>query len=185
MAGKLVVISAPSGGGKNAVIARLIPHIGGSCRLVTTTTRDKRAREKEGIDYFFVSKSEFQSLIESGALLEHNLYAGEYYGIQKKHLQKFLEGHTVVFSTIDVHGKQNLDKLGIEHISIFLMPEDVDILEKRIRERGSTSEDKIEDRLKIAEFELNMAEKYDYIVVNRQGFIEDTVQEILAILDKN
>jgi len=185
MKGKLVVISAPSGGGKNAVIVRLLPHLPGACRLVTTTTREKRTREKEGIDYFFVSQSEFHALIEDDALVEHNVYAGEYYGIQKKHLQNFLEEHTVVFSTIDVHGKENLDRLGIAHLSIFLMPESVDILEKRIRERGSTSEDKIEDRLNIAKFELNMAKKYDYTVVNRQGYLDDTVQEILAILDKN
>ncbi|MCB9798440.1 guanylate kinase [Candidatus Nomurabacteria bacterium] len=180
--GKLVIISAPSGGGKNTIVEQLIARIPGSARLVTTTTREIRPKEHEGVDYFFVSHDAFQKLIEHDELVEYNEYVGNFYGVQKKHLHEFLQKHQVVFSTLDVHGKLSLDKLGVQHLSIFLVPESLDTLKERILRRGGTSKQELQKRIEAAGYEMGIAKQYDFSVVNKEGKIDETAEHIVSIL---
>jgi guanylate kinase len=182
--GLLVIISSPSGGGKDTVINELTKRIQGSTRLVTTTTRQPREGETDGVQYNFISEQEFKKRIENGEFLEHNRYAEHYYGSERKVLERTLSKNKVVFTLIEVNGKRNLDKAGIKNLSIFLVPESLEILKKRIIERGGVSPELIKERLETAERELKEAKSYDFQVVNKEGKLPQTVDEIGKILQK-
>lgn len=180
--GQLVVISAPSGTGKNAIIRDLLKLFPHTTRLVTTTTRDPRPGEVNGVDYHFVSENQFQKMIEDGEFLEYNNYADNWYGSEKQKLEKDLENNEFVFSTLDVNGKHSLESLHYPHISIFLLPDDIDVLDDRIRHRGGQSEEDIEKRIVIAHDEIAEAKKYDFQVVNHEGKMQETVDQIVNFL---
>jgi len=180
--GRLVIISSPSGGGKNAVVNELLKIVPFSARLITTTTRPMRPGEKDGVDYYFIEKSEFEEKIKRGDFLEYNIYADNYYGAEKEILEQFLSKYQIVFSLTEVNGKRNLDKAGVKNLSIFLMPENMEVLRERIKERGGTSARSIEERLETAEIELNEAKNYDFIVENKEGKISETVEKIAKII---
>ncbi|MBT4120559.1 MAG: guanylate kinase [Candidatus Magasanikbacteria bacterium] len=180
--GLLVVISSTSGGGKDSVIRELIKIFPNSARLVTTTSRPPRPGNKEGIDYYFISREEFENRLSSDGFVEHNEYAGNLYGIEKSRLEESLTNNEIVFTQIEVNGKHNLDKVGLEHLSIFLIPDDFDNLAERIRGRGGVSEEKLKERLEIAKYEVEKSEDYDYKVVNIQGKFEETVDKVANII---
>ncbi len=180
--GLLIIISSPSGNGKDTVINALVKIIPGAARLVTTTSRPPRPGNVEGVDYYFVSKEEFKNKIKKNEFLEYNFYAGNYYGTEKKRLEEMLTKNTAVFSAIEVNGKRNLDKAGIKNLSIFLLPDSLEILKDRIRKRGGVSEELIEERMKIAEKEISAAPEYDYQVVNKDGKIEETIDKLAKII---
>jgi guanylate kinase len=182
--GKLVVISAPSGTGKNAIIRELLKLFSQTTRLVTTTTRDPRPGEKNGVDYHFISETEFQNMLSAGEFLESNNYAGNWYGSEKQKLERDLQHNEFVFSTLDVNGKKSLDKISYPHIAIFLLPDSIDMLDDRIRHRGGESEGNIEKRIAIAHDEITEAENYDFQVVNKEGEMYQTVQQIQEFLKK-
>jgi guanylate kinase len=182
MSGKLILISSPSGGGKNSVIKALLAQFKNATSFVTTTTRKKRKGEEHGKDYYFISREEFELMLEHEKFVEHNEYAGNLYGTEKAKLNEFLETYDLVFSQADVHGKHSLDKLDIPHLSIFLMPESLDVLKERIINRGGVSEEKMLERMKIAKEELETSKDYDFRIVNAEGKLEDTVKEIAGII---
>lgn len=181
--GKLVIISSPSGGGKDSIISALLKIIPNSTRLITTTSREPRPGNQNGIDYYFVSQAEFENKIQNEEMVEYNNYAGNYYGIEKKNLILALENNEWVFTQIEVNGKQHLDEQNIPNISIFLLPENLEILAKRIRNRGGLDEEKIKERLEIAQKEINKSVLYDYQIVNVDGKFEETVSKIREILN--
>lgn len=180
--GQMVIISAPSGTGKNAVIRELLKIFPASTRLITTTTRDPRPGEKNAVDYHFVSVEDFQRMKENGEFLEYNNYAGNWYGSEKQKLEGDLEKNQFVFSTLDVNGKKSLDALSYPHISIFLLPDNLDILDDRIRHRGGESESDIESRIALSHGEIAEASKYDFQVVNKEGKMAETVEQIADYL---
>ncbi len=180
--GLLVVISSPSGAGKNTIIRRLTQIFSSSVRFVTTTTRNPRPREIQGEDYFFVAKEQFKHMIQEEKFIEYNEYAGEYYGSEKEKLNHILEKYALVFAALDVNGKLALEALDIPHVSIFILPESEDILRQRIQIRGGVEEEGLEQRLALAEQELALAQKYDFQVVNAQGDMETAVQRIADFL---
>lgn len=180
--GKLIIISSPSGGGKDAVINALLKIFPNSARLVTTTSRPPRPGNKEGVDYFFTSKNDFELKIKQDDFWEHNIYSGNYYGIEKARLVEALEKHDFVFTQIEVNGKHNLDRKKIEHIAIYLLPENIEVLRERIRRRGGLNEAQIEERLAIAKREIEESADYDYRVVNAQGKLDETVQKVAGII---
>jgi guanylate kinase len=180
--GLLVVISSPSGGGKDSVINALLKILPNSARFVTTTSRPLRPGNKNGVDYFFISKEQFEHGIKNGEFLEYNIYSGNYYGTEKAHLTGALENHELVFTQIEVNGKHNLDKVGMPHLSIYLLPESLDILRKRIERRGGLSSTQIDDRLQIAKEEIEKSTDYGYRVVNREGELNETVAEVAQII---
>ena len=184
MSGKLILISSPSGGGKNSVIKALLAQFENSAQFVTTTTREPREGEENGKDYFFRSREEFEAMMADSGFVETNEYAGNIYGTEKAKLDEFLGAFDIVFSQADVHGKHSLDALAIPHLSIFLLPESIDILKNRIIARGGVSEEKMNERMKIAEEELETSKDYDHRIVNAEGKLEDTVEEIKKIIKK-
>src|SRR3989338_6733672 len=134
--GLLVIISSPSGGGKDVVINALLKRFPNSTRLVTTTARPPRPGNQEGKDYYFISAAEFNNKIAGGDFVEYNNYAGNFYGTEKKHLAEALKKYDLVLTQIEVNGKHHLDVAGIPHLSIYLLPENENILRARIEKRG-------------------------------------------------
>ena len=180
--GLLVVVSAPSGGGKDSVIDALLKIFPNSARLVTTTTRPKRPGEIDGINYYFITPETFQTLITNKELIEYNFYANQYYGTQKNKLFDALEKYELIFSNIEVNGKKNMDNAGIKNLSIFLLPESMDILHKRIVVRGGLTPDVIEERLKTASKEISQSNSYNYQVVNKEGKLDETIAQVAEII---
>jgi len=180
--GLLVVISSPSGGGKDSVINALLKILPNSVRFITTTSRPPRPGNKNGVDYFFISKEQFEEGIKMEEFLEYNVYSENYYGTEKKRLAAALEKYDLAFTQIEVNGKHNLDKVGVPHLSIYLLPESLDILRKRIERRGGLTSTQIDDRLRIAKEEIEKSADYDYRIVNKEGKLEETVIEIAKII---
>lgn len=178
----LVIISSPSGGGKDSVINALIKRLPRATRLVTTTTRPPRPGNQEGVDYYFISEKTFESKLAAGDFLEHNVYAGNYYGEEKKELERRFKNYDIVFSQIDVTGKHALDKLGVPHLSVFLAPENLGILRARIKKRGGITPGIIAERLAIAKREIKESADYDYRIVNVDGKLEQTIKKIAKII---
>lgn len=179
----LVVISSPSGGGKDSVINALLKRIPRSARLVSTTSRPPRPGNQEGVDYYFISKEEFVKKIENGDFIEYNFYADNYYGLQKKHLAETLKSHDLVLTQIEVNGKHNLDKAGIPHLAIFLLPESLEILRERILKRGGITPEVADKRIEIAKKEIQESTDYDYKVVNLDGKLTETIDKIAKIIE--
>lgn len=179
---KLVIISAPSGGGKNAILRSLLQRFHRATQIVTTTTRPPRQGEVDGVDYHFISKEAFLKKIEQGAFVEYNQYVDNYYGTEWQVMNDALSTHDVVFSQVEVSGKQNYDAAGVPHISIFMLPENLDILAARLHKRGGMKEEDIAARLAIAKKEIDMAKIYDFQVVNREGMMRETIDTIVDYL---
>lgn len=184
MTGLLVIISSPSGGGKDVVINTLLKRIPGWARLVSTTTRPLRPGNKEGVDYFFITPELFEQGIKKGEFLEYNVYAGNYYGTPRNYLEKMTTAHKVVLSQIEVNGKHNLDKLSIPHLSIFMLPDSLENLKKRIEKRGGITPEVMEQRMKIAVREIEASVDYDYRIVNVEGQLNETIAKIEDIILK-
>lgn len=180
--GLLLIISSPSGGGKDSVIRELLKIFPNSARFITTTSRPPRPGNTNGVDYYFINQKQFAKQIKNGDFLEYNIYAGQYYGTEKEKLEKMLSQHDIVFTQIEVNGKHNLDKQDIENVSIFLLPENLEILKKRIQRRGGLTPEIITERLKTAEKEILDSADYDYRLVNKDGKMSETVNEIATII---
>ncbi len=180
--GLLVIISSPSGGGKDSVIRALLNKIPNSARFLTTTTRPPRPGEQNGFDYNFISREEFEKLINNDELIEYNKYADNYYGTEKDRMQEMLNKFDVVFSNIEINGKKNFDKSGWANISIFLLPENLEVLKNRIIKRGGLTPEIIEKRLETAKKEMAESNIYDYSIVNTEGQLDKTVEEAENII---
>lgn len=165
--GMLIILSGPSGVGKGTV--REVLFQDESLNLaysISMTTRLPRPQEREGIDYFFVSKEEFEKNIESGELLEHAQFVGNYYGTPKSYVEKLLnEGKNVVLE-IEVQGALQVMAKCPDALTIFLVPPSLEELEKRIRGRRTEKEEIIKERLDKATREMATKDNYKYVVVN-------------------
>lgn len=182
--GHFVIISSPSGGGKDTVINALVKRLPSATRLITTTSRPPRPGNVEGVDYYFITAEEFQRRLAAGDFLEHNIYADNYYGEEKVILEKDLANFDIVFTQIDVTGKHALDQLKFPHLAIFLAPENLAVLKKRIEKRGGIDPATFEKRLEIAKKEIEESADYDYRVVNVEGKLEETITKIEEIIEK-
>lgn len=185
MKGQLIIISSPSGGGKDSVIRGLVKLLPGSIKFVTTTTRPMRPGEENGVDYHFVAKDEFKKMIQNNELIEFNIYSDNYYGTEKKRMTDLLDEHTIVFSNIEINGKKNFDRAGWENLSIFLMPESLETLKQRIVARGGLTDDKIATRLETAKNEIAQSDIYDYKLTNYQGKLDETIEKTAGIIRKH
>ena len=177
--GKFVIISGPSGVGKDTICDELVKK-GMGRYSVSMTTRKKRSNEIEGISYFFVSKEEFKRHIEEDYFLEYAMYNGNYYGTPSEFIFNNLEKGTNVIGVLDIKGVLNVEKIYPEAISIFIMPPSFEELEKRIRNRNTDSEEVIKERLEIAKDEIKCKDKYDYVVINNT--VDKAVEEIIQII---
>jgi guanylate kinase len=177
-----VVLSGLSGAGKDAVLAGLrlsdLPlHFS-----VSATTRPRRAGEKDGFDYHFVSPARFQELIDAGELLEWANVYGNYYGIPKEPVRQALRHGKDVIVKIDVQGAATIKKILPQAVFIFMVTPYMEELEKRLKQRRTETSDGLELRLKTAADELRQLPMFDYVVVNRPGEINQAVAEIIAII---
>lgn len=164
--GLLVVISGPSGCGKDTVISHYAKSYDDIRLSVSATTRRMREGETDGVDYHFVSQEEFQYLIENDGLLEFANYAGNWYGTPKKAVDDWLEEGKTVVLIIEVQGGAKIKGMYPDAVSIFLLPPSIDVLEKRLRGRATDSDESIKKRMEASINEINCAYHYDYVVIN-------------------
>ncbi len=163
--GKFIVVSGPSGVGKGTICNRLINELK-AWYSVSSTTRNPREGEVDGVNYFFITKEEFIDKINKGEFLEYNLYNGNYYGTSKKIVLEKMEEGISVFSEIDVNGAKNIKKIFPDALLIYIAPPSFDDLRERLIERGTETIEVINNRLKIAEEELKQIDFYDHVVTN-------------------
>ncbi len=165
MRGEVYVLSSPAGGGKTTLSNLLLKEIPDLKRIVTCTTRKPRPGEKDGVDYIFLSKDQFEEKIKKGDFLEYALVHGNYYGTPKDQVFSYIEEGFDVLLVIDVQGMRQI-KSNIENVvTIFMIPPSIDELVNRMKRRGD-SEQEIKKRLETAEKEFPAWKEYDYIVVN-------------------
>ncbi len=167
--GKPFVVSAPSGAGKSSLIEGLLRRFPELRYSISCTTRKPRPGEIDGRHYFFKSPEQFQAMIAAGELAEYNEVHGNFYGTPRGPLDAILESSRSVVLDLDVYGKVNFDRAYPEAVGILIVPPDFGELEKRLRARGTDSEETIRLRLKNARAELDFAKargKYEYTVVN-------------------
>ncbi len=178
----LVVISGPSGVGKDAAIAELKKKEKPWHFVVTATTRASRPGERDGVDYIFLDEGKFNKLREDDQLLESAEYAGRWYGVPRSQVAEALESGKDVFLKIDVQGADTVRDLAPEALFIFIAPGSIEELAGRLNRRQTETTEELERRLQIARQELALAGQYDYRVVNRDNCLEQTVAEIEAII---
>ncbi|MBQ8510422.1 MAG: guanylate kinase [Clostridia bacterium] len=181
--GILLVISGPSGSGKGTVIKRLMEKNDSFSYSISATTRQPREGEVHGVNYYFISREEFESRIDAGMMLEHAEYCGNYYGTPKKEVYENLDAGRNVILEIDVQGAMQIKKKCPDAVLLMITPPDFRTLENRLRGRGdNVAEEVILNRLNAARFELEQLSAYDYIVVNGTGEIDAAADEIAGIV---
>lgn len=164
--GMLIILSGPSGSGKGTIVQQLLNERDDTVLSVSATTRAPRAGEREGVHYYFISRKEFEKLIKNDELLEYAEYNGNYYGTPAKPVKKFLDEGKNVILEIEVQGAEKVMDNQSGFVSIFITTPSLSELERRLRQRGSETDDSIEQRMKIARWELSRAFRYDYVVLN-------------------
>ncbi|WP_017471833.1 guanylate kinase [Amphibacillus jilinensis] len=178
--GILFILSGPSGVGKGTVRKALFDKDTALQYSISMTTRPMRSGEKEGVDYFYRSKEEFESMIEKNQLLEHAEYVGNYYGTPRHYVEDTLDQGKDVFLEIEVQGALQVKENFPEGVFIFLSPPSLDELKNRIISRGTETESLVMNRLKAAKDEIELMDAYDYVVVNDQ--VDHAVDKVQAIV---
>lgn len=172
--GILVILSGPSGSGKDTVLNKFLDGRNDAKVSVSMTTRAKREDEVDGVNYYFVSREYFEKKLSEDKMLEYAEYAGNLYGTPKAPVDEMLAEGKAVILKIEIQGADKIRKLYPDVVSIFLMPPSASVLEKRLRGRNSEDEETINHRLVIAKEEMRRAADYDYVVIN------DTVENAAA-----
>lgn len=179
--GMLVVLSGPSGSGKDTVLIEFLQNNPQVKKSISMTTREIRDGEVDGKDYYFVSDEEFDKNINDGMMLEFARYSTSSYGTPKAPVDNWLnEGKTVILK-IEVCGAANIKKIYPDAVLVFITPPSLEVLEKRLRMRGSEDEESIKKRLKIAQTELKQIPEYDYIIINDE--LDKCVEDFKKIID--
>ncbi len=178
----LIVISGPSGVGKDSVLNRMKERGLPFHFVVTATTRPPREGEVDGVDYFFVSREKFASMIDNDELLEYAIVYEEYKGVPKEQIRQALASGRDVIMRVDVQGAATVRKLAPEALLIFLTAESEADLVARLHKRKSETAESLHLRIATARQELKRIDEFDYVVVNRNGRLEETVEVIQAII---
>ena len=178
--GLLVVLSGPSGSGKDTVLGELGETIDSLELSVSLTTRERRPWEFDGTHYYFVTREYFEEKLQAGEVLEHTEYNGNYYGTPKGPVDEWLaQGKTVVL-IIEVEGAANIRGLYPDSVSVFLLPPSLEALRLRLFRRESEDEHEIARRTEIAKREIVRARTYDYVILNDMP--DDAVSDLRAII---
>ena len=178
--GILIVLSGPSGAGKDTVLGKLLENRNDIDLSVSYTTRTPRSGEINGKDYHFVDKDIFQKAINDGEMLEYACYCGKYYGTPRFEVEKNLESGRSVILEIEVQGAEQVIKKCPEAVSIFIVPPSIEELKKRLKNRASDSEEAVRLRVSEAEKEISLADHYKYIVINNDvKLCADNVSKII------
>lgn len=178
--GLLIVVSGPSGAGKDTICQKLIKENSNIWMSVSMTTRKPRPLEKDGVDYFFVSSEEFENKINDNTFLEYASYNDNYYGTPKDKVEEKLNEGKDVILVIDINGAINIKKIIPSALFIFIMPPDMETLKNRLIGRKTESKDKVVKRFITAYNEVNNYKKYNYVVVNDK--VEDAVNKVKSII---
>ena len=181
--GLLVVLSAPSGCGKTSIVERLLKRQKDWTRSISATTRPPRIGEKNGEDYFFLSREEFEKKITDGQILEHAEIYGQLYGTPKDFVAQQIAQGKVVILTIDVQGTQQVMKFwGKQNplLSIFILPPSIKALRERLTGRNTDTPEEIEKRIGIAQEEIKAATLYDHTVINQS--LDQAVLDVETII---
>ncbi len=178
----LVVISGPSGVGKDTVIQRMKERELPFHFVVTATTRPARAGEVHGVDYFFLSSDEFARMIETDELLEYAIVYNDYKGIPKEQVRQALASGKDVLMRIDVQGAATIREISPEAVLVFLTTQNETELVNRLKARKSETPEGLNLRIATARKELKRIKEFDYVVVNRDDKLDETVDKILAII---
>ncbi|MBM3143989.1 MAG: guanylate kinase [Chloroflexi bacterium] len=178
----LIVISGPSGVGKDTVVERMKTRSLPFHFVVTATTRPPRQEETHGVDYFFSSKDEFAEMIENGELLEYAFVYNDFKGIPQSQVRQALASGKDVVMRLDVQGAATIRELCPEAVLIFLTTESEEELVERLKARKSEKPDELKLRIATARKELERAGEFDYVVMNRDDRLDETVDAIEAII---
>jgi len=178
----LIVLSGPSGVGKDAVLARMKQQQYKFRYMITATTRPQRDAEKDGVEYHFLSLQEFQSMIDKGQLLEWATVYGNYYGVPKQQALDALAAGVDVVLKVDVQGAATIRKIMPQAVLIFLLPPSMRELESRLEQRHSESREDLSLRLSKVREEMGSLSMFDYAIVNYQDKLASVVAQIQAIV---
>ena len=179
--GKLIVISAPSGTGKTTVVKKLLQQSTNLEASVSFTTRKMRENEKEGLDYFFISEKTFTNMIQNDDFLEHATVFGNFYGTEKKSVSENLKKGVNIILEIDWQGALQIKSSMPSCVMIFLIPPSKDVLLRRLKNRGTDSDQEIAYRFNQAVLDLEQSNKFDHVLVNDQ--LDKVVTEIALCIE--
>ena len=178
--GNLIIVSGPSGAGKSALVESIISMIPGLQFSVSYTTRAPRGDERDGLEYVFVKKGEFDRLIQSGDLLEWAIVYGNYYGTSRSFIDRTLSDGVDVLLDVDVQGAQTIRLQRPDALSVFILPPSYDVLRERLRKRSLDKEYIITQRLKIASEEIRQYKSYDFLIINQD--LQYSIESLRAII---
>ena len=178
----LIVISGPSGVGKDALLSRMKEMGYPFFYAVTATTRPQRPGETDGVDYHFLTRVKFTEMIETGGLLEWANVYGNLYGIPRKPVQQALTQGKDVIVRVDVQGAASIRRIAPEALLIFLSPPSMEELERRLRERKTEATADLELRLKTAQREMETLPSFDYVAVSQKDGVDLAISQIQAII---
>jgi guanylate kinase len=178
----LIVISGPSGVGKDSIVQRMQERGFPFHFVVTATTRPKRESEVHGKDYFFYTKDEFARMILNNEFIEYAIVYDDYKGIPKSQVREALASGKDVVMRIDVQGAETVRKLAPDALLIFITCEDENELERRLRKRKTETSDSLSLRIATASKELQRIEAFDYVIINNDFHLDDTVDKVRAII---
>ena len=179
--GKLIVFSAPSGTGKSTIAKRVLERLPTIRFSVSATTRQKRAAELEGINYYFLSKEEFEEKICTGGFIEHEFFFGNHYGTLLDKTHEVIDSGSSMLLDLDVKGALNLKKLFPDNsLLLFIKPPSMEVLKQRLQGRESEDDESLKARLERARLELGYSDRFDQVVVNDE--LDTAVDTVTAII---
>jgi guanylate kinase len=178
--GRLFVLAGPSGVGKGTLRIQALSNVENLIYSISCTTRKPREGERDGVDYHFVERKEFEEKVANGLFLEHALVHGERYGTLREDIVRELKSGRDVLLEIDVQGAQQIRSLLPESVLIFILPPSLDALEERLRKRKTEPEEKIMLRLEHAKKEMEQTKEYDHVILN--DVIERASEELRHII---
>ncbi len=181
--GILLVVSGPAGSGKGTIVSQVLERRKDFVYSVSATTRPARSMEQDGVQYYFITKEEFERRIERDEMLEYAEYCGNYYGTPKKEILHQLEQGNHVILEIEVQGALRVKELMPQAVLVMVLPPDFKTLEQRLRGRGTNTEQDIQNRLATSRWELSNLNAYDYVIPNETGKSEQAAQCLIEIVD--
>ncbi|KTD16744.1 guanylate kinase [Legionella jordanis] len=181
--GNLIIVAAPSGGGKTSLVKKLVGSLDKIVVSVSHTTRSMRPAERDGVDYFFINESEFLKMVSENAFVEHAKVFNHYYGTSVAQISDRLQAGIDVVLDIDWQGAQQIRRIFPDSISVFIVPPSLETLKQRLLNRRQDNENVIRDRMKKAQDELSHYSEFDYLIVNDD--FDKAALELQAIVIAN